>query len=140
MKFTTYPWYNCLAWAFSQILSKQLPYQFRKYVLNYKLPISDAFKQKADEFGISVKQIDNWEELKAYQSGFIVYGYFFEEKREGFHTTYENSGFHVVLWNNQILAHQNGCGITPTTTTMGELQKMEYTDPKYFAVISDKQD
>lgn len=140
VRFTTYPWYNCLAWAFSQILCKQLPYKFRKYVLNSKLPITTAFEQKALELGLRVKQVEQWEYLEAYESGFIVYGYFLEELREGYHTSYEKSGFHVVLWNNHQLAHQNGCGVTPTSTTMGELQKMGYTYPKYFAVISNKQD
>ena len=140
MKFTTYPWYNCLAWAFSQVLCKQLPYKISRYVLNYRLPIIDAFKQKANELGVQIQHVDRFEELYAYESGFIVYGYFLEEKNEGYHTTYENSGFHVVLWKSNFLAHQNGCGVSPTTTTMGELQKMGYTDPKYFAVISDKQD
>ena len=101
--------------------------------------IIDAFEKKAQELGVNIKLVNSWDELCTQESGFVVFGYFLEEIQEGYHTTYENSGFHVVLWNNKLLAHQNGCGVTPTITTMSELQKMGYTNPIFFAVTSNKQ-
>lgn len=134
MKLETRPWYNCLAWAFSQVLCKELPYRYGKYILNARLPLEEAFCQKASELGISVMQVDTLDELQSFELGFLVYGFFTEEIREGMHTTWVNSGFHVVLYHGNRFSHQNGCGVLPTYTSMRELQCMGYENPKYFAV------
>ena len=140
MKLEPRPWYNCLAWAFAQVLGMPLTYRFGKYILNAKLPIAEAFSQKASEFGISVMQVDTIDELQNFEFGFIVYGYFQEEIPEGRHTTWVDTGFHVVLCQQNIrISHQNGCGVLPNYTTMGELQKMGYENPKFFAVTQVKE-
>ena len=140
MKLETCPWYNCLAWAFAQVLGAQLPYRYRKYTLNPKSPIVEAFIQKAHELEIEVKPLNTLEQLQNFQFGFLVYGYFLEEVQERNHKSYEYSGFHVVLWHKSNLIHQNGCGAMPAYTSVDKLHKMGYSDPKYFAVIPKEQE
>lgn len=139
MKLETWPWYNCLAWAFAQVLDIRLPYRYGKYILNSKFPLSESFIQKVSEFAISVIQVNSLEELRDFKFGFLVYGFFLEEIREGSYTDYRYSGFHVVLYHEGALFHQNGCGVMPTTTSMKELQKSEYHNPLYFAVVPKEQ-
>ena len=130
------PWYNCLAWAFDQVLGKTLPCTHpRKYVLNYNKAIDIAFIEKACEFGINLKKISTLEEREQYQYGFLLFGYYLEEIQCNGYKDYRESGFHVVLYNGTRLFHQNGCGFIPTSTTMKELQNSGYINPVYFAVI-----
>ncbi len=135
----TLPWYNCLTWAFSQVLGVQLPYCYGKYILNWRLPIEEAFCKKASELGVKVMQLDSLERLHEFKYGFLVYGYFLEEICEGNYTDYQYSGFHVVLCRRNRLFHQNGCGVMPTATSMEELQVCGYTKPLYFAVTGMKE-
>ena len=130
------PWYNCLAWAFSQVLSKTLPYKKpRDFVLDYTKTIDVAFIEKAKEFGIKIKKVSSFEELQQYQKGFLVFGYYMEEIQCNGYKDYRDSDFHVVLFHGKKLFHQNGCGVMPTPVSMKALQKGYYLDPIYFAVV-----
>lgn len=130
------PWYNCLAWAFSQVLHANIPYTHsRKFVLNYEKPIDIAFLEKAEEFGIKLKKVSTLEELDQHEYGFLVFGYYLEEIRCNGYKDYRHSDFHVVLFHGKMLFHQNGCGVMPTSISVKELQKSDYLDPIYFAVI-----
>ena len=141
MSMMTCPWYNCLAWAFSKVLNRELPCTaVRKFTLNHKKTINQAFIDKANEFDISVIKVDTFDELKKYQYGFLVYGFYTEEVRSGFITDYVDKGFHVVLYQDNTLLHQNGCGCFPTSTSMKELHKCGYQNPIYFAVVEKEQD
>ena len=141
MNMMSRPWYNCLAWAFSRVLGKELPgTDVRKFTLNHKKTIDQAFIDKANEFDISVIKVDTFEQLKRYQYGFLVFGFYMEEVRSGFITDYVYKGFHVVLYQDNTLFHQNGCGSFPISTSMKDLQNGGYTSPIYFAVVNKEQD